>query len=61
VTRVQVVVGRVEVGWDPVGIRVVGLRPHGMPDTSTMKEAFDAKASGMTWEQFQEKVKVTGR
>ncbi len=35
------------------GIRVVGLRPHGMPETSTMKEVFDAKASGMTWEQFQ--------
>src|SRR5712692_7315968 len=38
----------------PQGIRVVGLRPHGMPETSTMKEFFDAKASGMTWKQFQE-------
>jgi NAD(P)-dependent dehydrogenase (short-subunit alcohol dehydrogenase family) len=38
----------------PQGIRVVGLRPHGMPETSTMKEVFDAKATGMTWEQFQE-------
>jgi NAD(P)-dependent dehydrogenase (short-subunit alcohol dehydrogenase family) len=38
----------------PHGIRVVGLRPHGMPETSTMKEVFDAKASGMTWEQFQQ-------
>jgi NAD(P)-dependent dehydrogenase (short-subunit alcohol dehydrogenase family) len=37
----------------PQGIRVVGLRPHGMPETRTMKEVFDAKASGMTWEQFQ--------
>lgn len=39
----------------PQGIRVVGLRPHGMPETSTMEEVFDvkAKASGMTWEQFQ--------
>jgi NAD(P)-dependent dehydrogenase (short-subunit alcohol dehydrogenase family) len=39
----------------PQGIRVVGLRPHGMPETSTMKEVFElkAKASGMTWEQFQ--------
>jgi NAD(P)-dependent dehydrogenase (short-subunit alcohol dehydrogenase family) len=37
----------------PQGIRVVGLRPHGMPETSTMKEIFDAKP-GMTWEQFQE-------
>jgi NAD(P)-dependent dehydrogenase (short-subunit alcohol dehydrogenase family) len=38
----------------PQGIRVVGLRPHGMPETSTMKEVFDAKATGMTWEQFHE-------
>jgi NAD(P)-dependent dehydrogenase (short-subunit alcohol dehydrogenase family) len=39
----------------PQGIRVVGLRPHGLPETSTMREIFDlkAKASGMTWEQFQ--------
>jgi NAD(P)-dependent dehydrogenase (short-subunit alcohol dehydrogenase family) len=40
----------------PQGIRVVGLRPHGMPETSTMREVFDTKASrrGMTWEQFQD-------
>jgi NAD(P)-dependent dehydrogenase (short-subunit alcohol dehydrogenase family) len=39
----------------PQGIRVVSLRPHGMPETSTMREVFaiKAKASGMTWEQFQ--------
>ncbi|WP_028058188.1 SDR family NAD(P)-dependent oxidoreductase [Candidatus Solirubrobacter pratensis] len=39
----------------PHGIRVVGLRPHGMPETSTMKEVFDTKATalGITWEQFQ--------
>ena len=37
----------------PQGIRVVSLRPHGMPDTRTMKDAFELKASGMTWEQFQ--------
>jgi NAD(P)-dependent dehydrogenase (short-subunit alcohol dehydrogenase family) len=39
----------------PQGIRVVGQRPHGMPETSTMREVYDlkAKASGMTWEQFQ--------
>jgi NAD(P)-dependent dehydrogenase (short-subunit alcohol dehydrogenase family) len=38
----------------PQGIRVVSLRPHGMPETSTMKEFFELKAqrSGMTWEQF---------
>ena len=37
----------------PQGIRVVSLRPHGIPETSTMKEVFDIKASGITWEQFQ--------
>ena len=38
----------------PQGIRVVGLRPHGMPETSTMKEVFDAKRrTDMNWEQFQ--------
>ena len=24
-----------------------------MPETSTMREAFDAKTTGMNWEQFQ--------
>jgi NAD(P)-dependent dehydrogenase (short-subunit alcohol dehydrogenase family) len=40
----------------PQGIRVVGLRPQGMPETRTIKNAFEprAKASGMTWEQWQE-------
>jgi len=40
----------------PHGIRVVGLRPQAMPETSTIKDAFEprAKASGMTWEQWQE-------
>jgi NAD(P)-dependent dehydrogenase (short-subunit alcohol dehydrogenase family) len=40
----------------PEGIRVVGLRPHGMPEASSLKEVSDAKAegSGRTWEQFQE-------
>jgi len=44
----------------PQGIRVIGLRPHGLPETSTMREVFDAKVSntssvqtGMTFEQFQ--------
>ncbi len=37
----------------PQGIRVVGLRPHGMPETRTMKEVFDARPKSMTWEQFQ--------
>jgi len=40
----------------PQGIRVVGLRPQGMPETGRIKESFElyAKASGMTWEQFEE-------
>ncbi len=38
----------------PRGIRVVGLRPHGMPQTDSLKEVFEAKAPGMTWEQWQE-------
>jgi NAD(P)-dependent dehydrogenase (short-subunit alcohol dehydrogenase family) len=40
----------------PEGIRVVGLRPQGMPETRTIRDAFEprAKASGMTWEQWQE-------
>jgi NAD(P)-dependent dehydrogenase (short-subunit alcohol dehydrogenase family) len=39
----------------PHGVRVVGLRPHGMPETSSMKEVYElkAKTTGMTWEQFQ--------
>src|SRR5438105_2196772 len=39
----------------PHGIRVLGLRPQAMPETSTIKEAFEprAKATGMTWEQWQ--------
>ena len=39
----------------PHGIRVVGLRPHGMPETGTMREISDLKAKtmGLTWEQFQ--------
>jgi NAD(P)-dependent dehydrogenase (short-subunit alcohol dehydrogenase family) len=39
----------------PQGIRVVGLRPQGMPETRTIKDAFAprAKASGMTWEEWQ--------
>lgn len=40
----------------PHGIRVVGLRPQGMPETPTIRDAFAprAKASGMTWEQWQD-------
>jgi NAD(P)-dependent dehydrogenase (short-subunit alcohol dehydrogenase family) len=37
------------------GIRVVGLRPNGLPETASLREAFEirAKALGMTWEQWQ--------
>jgi NAD(P)-dependent dehydrogenase (short-subunit alcohol dehydrogenase family) len=38
----------------PHGIRVVGLRPNGMPETDSLKEVFEAKTSGITWEQWQE-------
>jgi NAD(P)-dependent dehydrogenase (short-subunit alcohol dehydrogenase family) len=40
----------------PAGIRVVGLRPQGIPETARIKESFGryASASGLTWEQFQE-------
>lgn len=39
----------------PQGIRVVGLRPQGMPETRTLRQFFQPRAkSGMTWEQFQE-------
>ncbi len=38
----------------PQGIRVVSLRPHGLPETSTLKASFEAKALDMTWEQYQE-------
>jgi NAD(P)-dependent dehydrogenase (short-subunit alcohol dehydrogenase family) len=43
----------------PHGIRVVGLRPHGIPETSTMREFFDAKAAFPTWEQFTESLAAT--
>jgi NAD(P)-dependent dehydrogenase (short-subunit alcohol dehydrogenase family) len=38
------------------GIRVVGLRPQAMPESPAIRDAFEprAKASGMTWEQWQE-------
>jgi NAD(P)-dependent dehydrogenase (short-subunit alcohol dehydrogenase family) len=40
----------------PHSIRVVGLRPYGIPEAGSLKEVFDAKARGMgmTWEQWQE-------
>jgi NAD(P)-dependent dehydrogenase (short-subunit alcohol dehydrogenase family) len=40
----------------PHGIRVVGLRPQGMPETDRIRESFAgyAEVSGMTWDEFQE-------
>jgi NAD(P)-dependent dehydrogenase (short-subunit alcohol dehydrogenase family) len=40
----------------PQGIRVVALRPNGIPETGSLREAFEirAKALGTTWEQWQE-------
>ncbi len=40
----------------PHGIRVVGLRPQAMLETRTIKNAYEprAKATGMTWEQWQQ-------
>lgn len=42
----------------PHGIRVVGLRPQAMPETDTIKEAFERRATalGMTWDQWQEQL-----
>jgi NAD(P)-dependent dehydrogenase (short-subunit alcohol dehydrogenase family) len=45
----------------PQGVRVVGLRPYAMPETPTIKDAFEPRreASGMTWEQWQEMLAST--
>ncbi len=37
----------------PAGIRVVGIRPHGIPETYTMRHSFEAKPTGLTWEQYE--------
>ncbi|MGH2640030.1 MAG: SDR family NAD(P)-dependent oxidoreductase [Rhabdochlamydiaceae bacterium] len=39
----------------PKGIRAVGLRPQGIPETGTIREVFGlhAKTWGMSWAQFQ--------
>ena len=43
----------------PNGIRVVSLRPHGIPETPTMKDVFELKTSGITYERFQENLAGT--
>jgi NAD(P)-dependent dehydrogenase (short-subunit alcohol dehydrogenase family) len=42
----------------PHGVRVVGLRPHGMSDSDTIKEVYGlhAKANSTTREQFQKMI-----
>ena len=42
----------------PHGVRVVGLRADGMPETGTIREVFGlhAKAHRISWEQFQEMI-----
>jgi NAD(P)-dependent dehydrogenase (short-subunit alcohol dehydrogenase family) len=39
----------------PHGVRVVGLRPHAMPETRAIQDGYEVRAKGsdMTWEQFQ--------
>ena len=39
----------------PHGLRVVGLRPHGLPETPMIQGLFELKGrpAGMSWEQFQ--------
>jgi NAD(P)-dependent dehydrogenase (short-subunit alcohol dehydrogenase family) len=40
----------------PHGIRVIGLRPQGIPETDTLKSGYELRAdtTGITWDQFQE-------
>jgi NAD(P)-dependent dehydrogenase (short-subunit alcohol dehydrogenase family) len=40
----------------PHGIRVLALRPNGLPETDTLREAFESRAQalGTSWEQWQE-------
>jgi NAD(P)-dependent dehydrogenase (short-subunit alcohol dehydrogenase family) len=40
----------------PHGIRVVGLRPNAIPETDSLREAFEVRAAalGTTWDRWQE-------
>jgi len=38
----------------PHGIRVVGLRPHAIPETDSIKEVFNLKGRGLTWAEWQQ-------
>lgn len=37
----------------PRGLRVVGVRPHGIPESESMRDVWELKGAGFTWEQFQ--------
>jgi NAD(P)-dependent dehydrogenase (short-subunit alcohol dehydrogenase family) len=37
----------------PQGIRVVNLRPHGMPETKTMRDVHETKMASMPYGQFE--------
>lgn len=38
----------------PRGVRVVGLRPHGIPESGTMRDVYDIKSDrlNMSWDEF---------
>jgi len=40
----------------PQGVRVVGVRPNGLPETESLREAFEsrARALGTSWEEWQQ-------
>ena len=40
----------------PRGVRVVGLRPNGLPETESLRDAFEsrARALGTSWEEWQQ-------
>jgi NAD(P)-dependent dehydrogenase (short-subunit alcohol dehydrogenase family) len=42
----------------PHGVRVVGIRPLGMPDSGTIQEVYGlhAKGRGMSWQQFHDAI-----
>ncbi len=37
----------------PTGIRVVAIRPHGIPETETMRHSYETRPPGLTWEQYE--------
>ncbi|HEY2555724.1 MAG TPA: SDR family oxidoreductase [Diaminobutyricibacter sp.] len=38
----------------PSGVRVVAIRPHGIPETETMRHSYETRPPGRTWEQFED-------